>query len=97
MPPSTVSLPVKSIATALLFCVVLGPFGLLYSSLTGGVVTMLAALLVIRSKALILLLLVWFVACFWGVAAANRYNDRLLDQFARSVTNAGKKHSNETE
>ncbi len=70
-------LPLRSIAGALLFCVILGPIGMLYSTVTGGVVMMVLAVLVVRVKLPMLLILIWLLSCIWGVAAANYYNNRL--------------------
>jgi len=42
--------PFRSMAAALLFCVGLGPVGLLYSSLYGGVLMIFLGLLVLRAK-----------------------------------------------
>jgi hypothetical protein len=75
--PARRALPLRSIAGALLFCAILGPIGMLYSTVTGGVVMMVLAVLVLRIKLPMLLVLVWLVSCIWGVAAANHYNNRL--------------------
>lgn len=71
-------LPFKSVAGALLFCVILGPVGVLYSSMTGGVVMIIFGLIVIRAKLVGLIILVWLISCVWGVAATNRYNRKIL-------------------
>jgi len=70
--------PLKSVAGALLFCVFLGPVGLLYSSVLGGIILMLFGLLVIRHKLIPLLLFIWVVSCVWGVISTNRYNNKIL-------------------
>jgi len=72
------SLPFKSVAAALLFCTFLGPVGVLYSSLTGGIVMILLGLLVLRAKLLGPVILVWLISCILGVAFANRFNKKLL-------------------
>ena len=71
-------LPFRSLAAALLFCVFLGPVGLLYSSLTGGVILIVLALLVLRAKAFALLGILWLIACVWGVFATHYFNRRIL-------------------
>lgn len=70
-------LPLKSVAVALLFCTFLGPVGVLYSSVTGGIVMILLGLVMFRLKLWGLMLLVWLGSCVWGVAAANRLNKKL--------------------
>lgn len=71
-------LPFKSVAGALLFCAILGPVGLLYSSLTGGVVMIILGLFVLRAKLAGPIILVWLISCIWGVAATNHYNRKIL-------------------
>lgn len=71
-------LPFKSIAVALLFCAILGPVGLLYSSLTGGIVMILLGLFVLHAKLMGPIILVWLISCVWGVASANRFNRKVL-------------------
>ena len=72
------SLPFKSAALALVFGLFLGPIGLLYSSLAGGVILILMSLFVLRAKLYAIMVLVWLVSCILNVAAANRYNQNLL-------------------
>ena len=72
------SLPFKSVAVALLFCAILGPVGVLYSSVAGGVAMILLGLIVLRAKLAGPMILIWLISCVWGVAAANRYNKKVL-------------------
>lgn len=71
-------MPLKSVAVALVFCAILGPVGLLYSSYVGGIVMILIGFIVMRMKLFGLVLLVWMVSCIWGVGAVNRYNKKIL-------------------
>jgi len=68
----------KSIAAALLFAVVLGPIGLLYSSFLGGVVMIILGFIVVCAKYPVPIILVWLISCIWSVGAANRYNRKLV-------------------
>jgi hypothetical protein len=70
-------LPFKSVAVTLLFCIFLGPVGLLYSSVTGGIVMLILVLISIRAKLLGLLVAIWLLSCVWGVAATNQYNKKI--------------------
>ena len=70
-------LPFKSVAVALLFCVFLGPVGVLYSSVVGGVVMIVVGIFVLRAKLLGPVILLWLISCVWGVAAANWYNKKI--------------------
>ncbi len=71
-------LPFKSVAVTLLFCLFFGPVGLLYSSVTGGTVMLIFALLALRTKLYALLIAIWLLSCIWGVAATNKYNNKIL-------------------
>ncbi|MDX1901132.1 MAG: hypothetical protein SFW66_03890 [Gammaproteobacteria bacterium] len=74
--------PLKSVAAALLFCVVLGPIGVLYTSVLGGILMTVAALYLVRTKLFILLAVIWLFSCVWGVIAANRYNEKIIRQLS---------------
>ena len=71
-------LPFKSVATALIFTVILGPLGLLYSSFRGGVVMLLLGLIVLSSKFFFPCMLLWIVCCIWAVKSVEKYNETLL-------------------
>ncbi|MBA3660318.1 MAG: hypothetical protein H0W64_01175 [Gammaproteobacteria bacterium] len=66
--------PYKSVAVALIFCVLLGPVGLLYASFWGGLVMMIIGVIVVSSKLYFCILLFWMSCCLWGVAAAESFN-----------------------
>jgi hypothetical protein len=74
------NLPLKSVAVALLFSALLGPIGVLYSSMTGGIILILMGLLILRMKLWGLAIILWILCCIWGVAAANRYNKKIVRQ-----------------
>lgn len=70
--------PYKSVAGALLFTVVLGPVGLLYSSFWGGVIMILLAIVVFSSKFFFPSLLVWVACSVWGVGAVEKCNKKIM-------------------
>ncbi len=69
--------PYKSVAGALLFCVFLGPIGLLYASFWGGFILILLATVFICGKLAFLTLAVWIASCIWAVGAVESYNKKL--------------------
>lgn len=69
--------PYKSVAAALLFSVILGPIGLLYSSFWGGVIMTLIGIVVLSNKFIFPIILVWIGSCIWGVGAVEAYNRQL--------------------
>lgn len=81
--PSLSSLPLrpyKSVAGALIFCVLLGPIGLLYASFWGGFVMITIGIFVISSKLKFCTLLVWILSCVWGVSAVESYNKKVYQE-----------------
>jgi len=76
-PEQKITLPLKSVAGALLFCVFLGPVGLLYASSLGGIIMIVLGFIVVCSKYMVPIVMMWLVTCIWGVLAVNRYNKRI--------------------
>jgi ABC-type multidrug transport system permease subunit len=74
------SLPLKSVAGALLFSVILGPVGLLYASTIGGAVMIFLSFTVISHQFYASAILLWLISCVWSVAAVNHYNKKNLRQ-----------------
>jgi len=73
-----IKMPLKSLAGALLFCVLLGPIGLLYSSTFGGITLLILGIMIFPTKLPAPIALIWAISCVWGVIATNRYNNKLL-------------------
>ena len=71
-------MPLKSVAIALLFAVVLGPVGVLYSSVMGGTILIVLGFVVVSSQYMVPIILLWLVSCIWSVAATNRYNKKVI-------------------
>jgi hypothetical protein len=70
-------IPYKSVAIALLFCIFLGPLGLLYASFWGGVSMILLGIVVISSLYPVPILLLWVVCCIWSVKAVELHNKKI--------------------
>lgn len=75
------TLPLKSVAGALLFSLFLGPIGLLYASTLGGVVMMIFGVIIFPTKLPVPIVLVWVGSCIWSVAAVNRYNRKIIEKY----------------
>ena len=71
-------LPLKSVATALIFSVLLGPVGLLYASFWGGVCMILFGIVVISSQFLFPIILLWLICCAWSVKAIERHQLKMI-------------------
>jgi hypothetical protein len=72
------SLPMKSVAGALLFSVFLGPVGLLYASSLGGVIMISLGFIVTSLSLPVAMALVWVGSSIWSVIATNRYNKKVI-------------------
>lgn len=75
--------PLKSTAGALLFCVILGPVGLLYASFWGACFMIPLGLIVVCSKLGFPILLFWIICCIWGVKAVETYNNKILQRLGK--------------
>lgn len=76
-----VALPYKSAAVALILSVVLGPVGLLYASFWGGIVMIAIGIIVISSRLIFPILLIWIMSCVWSVQAVDSYNRKLVEHY----------------
>lgn len=76
-------LPLKSVSIALLFSVFLGPVGILYSSVIGGIIMIMLGFIIFSYKLIVPIILVWLISCIWSVAATNHYNKRLLREYSQ--------------
>jgi len=72
------NIPFKSVAIALIFSSLLGPIGLLYSSVLGGTIMILICWVVFNSKLVNVIALAWAICSIWAVIATNRYNRKIL-------------------
>lgn len=77
-------LPFKSVAAGLLFSVLLGPVGLLYGSVAGGIVMIAIGFIVLSAKLIVPILLYWSFCAVWCVSAVNRYNLRVIQKISTS-------------
>ena len=80
------ALPFKSVATALVFTVFLGPLGLLYATIQGGIVMLLIGLVVISSKLYFPIILLWVSCCIWAVKSVEKYNQALISTLFHSMS-----------
>lgn len=78
--PPQIQLPYKSVAAALIFCVLLGPVGLLYSTFWGGLLMIIIGLVVCSNKLFFPILLLWILCCIWSVGAVENYNKKIISQ-----------------
>ncbi len=73
-----VGLPLKSVAGALLFSVLLGPVGLLYASTVGGAIMIFLTFVIVTNHFYVSAIMLWLISCVWAVGAVNYYNKKLI-------------------
>jgi len=78
-----VTLPFKSVAGALWFSVLLGPVGLLYSTVLGGTMMIALCFVAVSIKTYVTATIFWLMSCIWSVAAANQYNKQILNKLLK--------------
>ena len=75
---SKVYFPFKSAAVALLFSVLLGPVGLLYASVRGGLIMIILSIVIIINHYYFIALLIWLTCCVWSVSAVESHNKKMM-------------------
>jgi hypothetical protein len=76
-PPYTVVVAPKSVGISIILTVLLGPLGVFYSSVTGGIVMCIAAVVIGLVTLGFGLPFVWIGSIIWGAVAVNQYNTNL--------------------
>lgn len=69
-PAPTVTQPAKSVVAAFFLALLLGPLGLLYASITGGIVLLLLAVFAVPLTGGLAAFLIWPASIVWAVIAA---------------------------
>jgi hypothetical protein len=67
----------KSVGLALALTFFFGPLGLFYSSVVGGIVMLIASVILAATTYGISLLVTWPVCMIWGAIAASNYNSAM--------------------
>jgi len=70
----------KSVGLALVLTFFFGPLGLLYSSVLGGIIMLVASVALAAVTFGISLFLTWPICMIWGAIAASNYNGGLMMQ-----------------
>ena len=68
----------KNPAIGLMFCVFLGPIGLLYASFWGGFFMIFLGVLIVHYAYFFPILLFWISCCIWGMGAIEVHNKKML-------------------
>lgn len=68
----------KSMAIAIILTILFGPLGMLYSTIWGGVIMLIACVVIGVPTLGIGLWVLWPICVIWGAVAANSYNKKLV-------------------
>ena len=75
--------PYKSVSTALIFSVLLGPVGLLYASFWGGLIMIILGFIIVSAgKYIVSLILLWLICSIWSVRAVENYNLKIFQRLS---------------
>jgi hypothetical protein len=77
-PAAIVVTPTKSVGIALLLTFLFGPIGMLYSTVVGALVMLVASVLAVLLTAGLGLFLTWPIGMVWAAVAVNTSNSKLL-------------------
>lgn len=70
--------PTKSVGIAIILTILLGPFGMFYSTILGGIIMTLISAIVFFFTFGIGVMFLWPIYIVWAALAAYYYNKRLL-------------------
>jgi len=70
----------KSVGMALLLSFLFGPLGLLYASVTGGIIMIILSIVIGIFTFGIGLIFTWIGSIIWAVVAANASNQKIASQ-----------------
>ena len=68
----------KSMAVAIILAIVFGPLGMLYSTVSGGVIMLIVNIVVGIFTLGFGLLLTWPIGVIWAAIATNSHNKKML-------------------
>ena len=71
----------KSIIVSIILTFIFGPLGMLYSTVTGGIVMLIISIIIGIITLGIGLIITWPICIIWGAIAANNYNKNLVLQY----------------
>lgn len=77
---SVVTIPTKSMGTALLLTFIFGPIGMFYSTIPGAIIMLVLSLIMGIFAFGIGLLIIWPIQFIWATIAVNSYNKRIIDK-----------------
>lgn len=85
-----ISPPYKSPAAALIFAIILGPLGVFYSTIIGGVVMtafgLVAIGIVVKMHSPLPMATIWLVGLFWSMVSLHFYNRRLFNRLFKQLS-----------
>lgn len=77
-PKIVIVAPTKSVGIAIILTILLGPFGMFYSTIWGGVIMTLVSIVVGILTFGYGIFVLWPIYIIWAALAANAYNKKLL-------------------
>jgi len=77
-PQKVIVMPTKSVGVSIILTVLLGPLGMLYSTIWGGLIMFVVSALVGLLTFGLGLVVTWPICVIWAALAASSYNKRLL-------------------
>lgn len=75
--PAVIFMPMKNVGVAAALAFLFGPIGLLYATLSGGLIMMAVSLVVGVLTLGLGLLLTWPASIVWAIMAAKKHNEQL--------------------
>ena len=84
-PQHIIVTPTKSVAISIILTFLFGPLGLLYSTVSGGIIMIVIGIILFILTAGLGLIPTWPVCMIWGVIAVSNSNKKVLNQISKKV------------
>ncbi|HCU05410.1 MAG: hypothetical protein A2X77_04520 [Gammaproteobacteria bacterium GWE2_42_36] len=92
--PTVILKPGKSVIGAFFLALFLGPLGLTYANMLGGIILMIVFMIAVAVKnGFILAFLLWIAGAVWAIALANKHNKKIFRYYGIDFCAKKKKES----
>jgi len=77
-PQKFISIPTKNIGLSIILTVLFGPLGMLYSTISGGIIMLVISFIIAIFTLGLGLMIIWPICIIWGAVSTSSYNQKLL-------------------
>ena len=84
-PQHIVVTPTKSVGISLILTILFGPLGMLYSTVSGGIIMLILAVIIGFFTLGFGVAIVWPISIVWGAVAVSSSNQKIMNQASQQT------------